>query len=348
MTSDNQKRFAAVKPLARKLLIGLLLIATVAVAVGFAYAQVYTVQIIDEGQQQTVRTTKQTPAEILEQFGYVVNTEDDIAFSGFSCNEGTITITRAFPVTVHCDGEETVVMTTGDDVAGILSQADVTLGEWDQVDCPLQDAVQPDMRITVTRQQQRQIEQKVKVPFEVQAIPTSLLAPGMQKVLVYGSPGLSVETYTQLVVDGDEQQPVLQEEEILQEPVTQQVLVGETAYPISTLDFGYQFDANGEPIGYKSVLRNQPAAGYSAKAGALTASGRPAVVGHVAVDPNVIPYGAKLYIKSTDGSFVYGYAVAADTGTAIKDGLISVDLFYGSYTESALNGIKQVDIFILE
>ena len=29
-----------------------------------------------------------------------------------------------------------------------------------------------------------------------------------------------------------------------------------------------------------------------------------------------IPYGTKLYITSTDGKFVYGYAVATDTGLA--------------------------------
>ena len=73
-----------------------------------------------------------------------------------------------------------------------------------------------------------------------------------------------------------------------------------------------------------------------------------AVEGTVAVDPEVIPYGSRLYIVSSDGSFVYGYAVAADTGTAIMDGIIDVDLFYDTYLESLLNGLRTVNIYVLE
>lgn len=58
----------------------------------------------------------------------------------------------------------------------------------------------------------------------------------------------------------------------------------------------------------------------------------------MAVDPDVIPYGTLLYITSTDGSFVYGYAVATDTGIAVQDGRILVDLFYETYAESVING----------
>ena len=68
----------------------------------------------------------------------------------------------------------------------------------------------------------------------------------------------------------------------------------------------------------------------------------------MAVNPNEIPYNTKLYIASPDGSFVYGYAIASDTGTALMEGLIGVDLFYDTYMESALNGVKYVNIYILE
>ena len=59
------------------------------------------------------------------------------------------------------------------------------------------------------------------------------------------------------------------------------------------------------------------AVAYSARPGAGTASGRKAIPGHIAVNPNVIPYGTKLYITTPDNKVVYGYAVAADTGTAL-------------------------------
>ena len=70
--------------------------------------------------------------------------------------------------------------------------------------------------------------------------------------------------------------------------------------------------------------------------------------GTVAVDPDVIPYGTKLYITSTDGKFVYGYAVATDTGIAVQKGEILVDLFYETYAESVINGAIQVNVYVVD
>lgn len=73
--------------------------------------------------------------------------------------------------------------------------------------------------------------------------------------------------------------------------------------------------------------------------GGTTASGMAAAVGRVAVDPRVIPLGTRLYIES------YGYAVAADTGGAIKGNRI--DLYMNS--ESACNsfGRRNVTVHVL-
>lgn len=76
-------------------------------------------------------------------------------------------------------------------------------------------------------------------------------------------------------------------------------------------------------------------------------SGRGLGYGTVAVDPSVIPYGTLLYITSTDGSFVYGYAVATDTGIAVQKGQILVDLFYETYAESVINGAIQVNVYVV-
>ena len=54
-----------------------------------------------------------------------------------------------------------------------------------------------------------------------------------------------------------------------------------------------------------------------------------------------------LYITSTDGSFVYGYAVATDTGIAVQKGQILVDLFYETYAESVINGAIQVNVYVV-
>ena len=70
-----------------------------------------------------------------------------------------------------------------------------------------------------------------------------------------------------------------------------------------------------------------------------TATGTRAVRGVVAVDPRVIPLGTKLYIEG------YGYAVAADTGGAIKGNRI--DLVMNTVRECRKFGRRQVKVHIL-
>ena len=147
-------------------------------------------------------------------------------------------------------------------------------------------------------------------------------------------------------------------EDILKYPTTAQVLVGDGS-AISNFDFSAQYplDANGDPVNYISVLRNQKATGYhrSGKAwgsGYWTTKGQygetycqAGTVAVVRLDE--MPYGTKLYIKTPDNKFIYGYSVVNDTGEFAYNG-VTVDLFYETYTESVLNGARFVDIYILE
>ena len=99
------------------------------------------------------------------------------------------------------------------------------------------------------------------------------------------------------------------------------------------------------PSAYSRVLTGR-ATGYSSKGG-KGSSGLGLGYGTVAVDPSVIPYGTLLYIESTDGKFVYGYALATDTGTAMREGHALVDLYYETYAESVANGVFQVNVYVV-
>ena len=69
--------------------------------------------------------------------------------------------------------------------------------------------------------------------------------------------------------------------------------------------------------------------------------------GAVAVNPNVIPYGSKVYVEASDGSMTYGYATAADTGGALMDGSAVVDCFYFSYDQCVNWGRRDVNVYVL-
>lgn len=71
-----------------------------------------------------------------------------------------------------------------------------------------------------------------------------------------------------------------------------------------------------------------------------TRTGMIATFGHVAVDPRVIPLGSLVYVEG------YGFAIASDTGGAIKGNRI--DLCYDSRSTALAFGRKRVKVHILK
>ena len=66
----------------------------------------------------------------------------------------------------------------------------------------------------------------------------------------------------------------------------------------------------------------------------------------IAVDPNVIPLGTKVYVDGLNGAWDYGYAVAADTGSAIKN--LKIDLYMDTHSEALSWGRRSVNIYVVE
>jgi 3D (Asp-Asp-Asp) domain-containing protein len=85
------------------------------------------------------------------------------------------------------------------------------------------------------------------------------------------------------------------------------------------------------------------ATGYSPYEGSSTgrcATGMRAGYGVVAVDPRVIRLGTRLFVEG------YGYAVAGDTGGAIKGARI--DLGHTTYREAEHVGRRVVHVWVLD
>lgn len=82
----------------------------------------------------------------------------------------------------------------------------------------------------------------------------------------------------------------------------------------------------------------------------VTASGLKIVPGTnmkvIAVDPNVIPLGSKVYVEGLNGAVDYGYAIAADTGSAIKD--LKIDLYMETHQKAYQWGRKSVKVYVIE
>lgn len=71
----------------------------------------------------------------------------------------------------------------------------------------------------------------------------------------------------------------------------------------------------------------------------ITATGRRSGFGIIAVDPNVIPLGTKLYVEG------YGYGIAGDTGGLIKGNRI--DLFFYDTKQAYWWGRRKVKVYVI-
>ncbi|MDS0524076.1 3D domain-containing protein [Clostridium sp. SHJSY1] len=99
--------------------------------------------------------------------------------------------------------------------------------------------------------------------------------------------------------------------------------------------------SGGAPTTYKKTL-SMEATAYTANS--ITATGttpvrNPNGLSTIAVDPRVIPLGSKVYVVG------YGYAIAADTGGAIKGNII--DLFLNSNQECINWGRRNVTVYVI-
>lgn len=305
-----------------------------------------SVFITDKGVTKEIKTNESDVYEILRSENYILGTEDRVSYTKDDNDEGHITIHRAFDVTVKADGETHTVTTLGGKVSDILEKAGVTLGDTDTASHELDTEVSADMQITVTRVRYTQRNRTDEIPFETEYQDDPNITLGNEEVLSEGKSGVRTATFKDTYVDGKLTKSEKISEKITSEPVTQVVKRGtalSTPYNKNTPESVKL--VNGLPENYTRIVSGKSTA-YSARPGAKTASGRYAVVGTVAVNPNVIPYGSELYIVSRDG-LVYGYAIAADTGLGMMEGTVAVDLFMASYEDSCRWGAHYVDIYVL-
>lgn len=256
-------------------------------------------------------------------------------------------------VKIFADGNNYVVRARGT-VADALDTAGVEIGDDDLINVGLSEQLNANTSIVINRVDYITEVKLEAIEYATEYKEDDSYVVGFSKVLVDGEEGELAKTICHTYVDGKLASSDVVSTEVTEEPVDEVIVQGTAevnpiaAMSISQLDVPdyLTLDENGVPTSYSNVLTGKSCA-YSAKPTAKTASGRQVKVGYVAVDPSIIPYGTELYIVSTDGKYVYGYAIAADTGTALLDGRILVDLFMESYDASCQWGAKQVNIYVL-
>ncbi len=336
-------------------LAGVLSIATVTSSI---YSASRTITITDgENPGKKITTFRRSITDVLSENGFVLNEGDKLSVeTDVKLTDGmNIKIMRAIKVSVVSKGEKKDYLTTKRKVGEILAELGLSAKESDITTPGYYDTVAENTEITLIRTKVEEIVSKEEIPYESVEKINKSLAKGTKKVTSEGSVGEKETVYRISYEDGVEVERVLVSEKVIKEPVKR---VTEVA-PRVRMD-NYQIASAGSiqtsrsgNLSYSKVLSFSATAYDASSCGkkpgqrgyGITATGAVAQKGVVAVDPSVIPLGTKLYIESADGRYVYGYAVAADKGSAIKGNRI--DLCFNTNSEAISFGRRPVKVYVL-
>ncbi|MCI1965536.1 MAG: G5 domain-containing protein [Oscillospiraceae bacterium] len=256
-----------------------------------------------------------------------------------------IQVTRMVQVTVAADGCKVATTVKEGSVLDAVRQAGVALGTEDTLNVDENKVVDAGMEISVSRVTYNEVTETRSVPYQTVTKKDSTLAAGKTKVETAGKNGTAQVVVRQKLVEGQVTETQDVSSTVVTKPVDQVVRLGTKRSAVASVGSdGTVVDENGNTVRYKKVLTGKCSC-YTG--GGWTSTGAKAAFGRVAVNPNVIPYGTKLYICSPDGKLVYGYAVAADTGGAAMRGIIIADLYYDTYQECTKIGTRTMSVYVL-
>lgn len=265
---------------------------------------------------------------------------------------------NASSVNVESDGESQNVIYSKGTVADAIDRAGITLNGNDIVLPSLDTKLDGLTNIRILRVKYKTISETVSVPFETETVPCDDMFIGEEEILIKGIEGEKQVFRTCKYVDGEYEETIFSKEKVVSEPVTEVKKVGtkqrvtlasfkNSDAPISDLNVpsDLKLDKNGIPVDYAYCVSGKATAYTGDPA---TASGRTPMPGHIAVDPKEFPYGTELYVVSADGSYVYGYCIAADTGGFVKMGNTDIDLYMDNEDMCCDWGNRNVKIYVLD
>ncbi len=282
----------------------------------------------------------------------------DVSRDLFSTN---IDIEYLIPLTVEYGNKTATYDVRSDKLDKILNDIGIEIEEHDILSCSLDTYIDKPQTVTIT-----DVEYDVEVVTETIPYSSDIVYSDKYdtntKFTTAGKTGTKTITCSVKYVNGVKTESTVMSEEITEYAIDSTTVFGTKApkhtatgnQPASKVNSisklnapkDLVLDKNGTPIKYtsKSTLR---ATAYT-HTGNRTSTGVWPTPGYVAVDPKEIPYGTKMYIMSADGKYVYGYAIAADTGGFIYGNRTDMDLFLDTKAECSKFGRRDIVVYFLE
>ena len=332
----------------KKILIAAIVVALLLLGAAFVGSR-KTVVIAYDGQEIQVSTLSGTVGDVLEKQNIIIGDDDKIIPKmSEQIEDGMkITIHRAFEIKLVDGKVEKSIFTTQTNVKDLIDSLNIKLKEEDKIEPKLGETVGEGQVIKITRVTRGVEVETQELPFQTVFKNNDSLEKGKTKKIQEGKKGLKEIKFEVLYEDGIEAGREIIEENIVEDAVNEIVEKG-TLTMVAT--------SRGDNLRYSKVI-TMNASAYDMsfqstgkrpgdKYYGITASGTKLRPGVVAVDTNVIPFGTKLYIESTDKTSDYGYAIAEDRGGSIKGN--KIDLFFESAQAVKKFGRRTVKVYILK
>ncbi|KYH33821.1 ubiquitin-like domain-containing protein [Neomoorella mulderi] len=292
----------------------------------FAWKQV-TLQV--DGREIVARTFARQVGRFLNEQQITLGPEDVVlpALDAPVTKGMVVTVKRAVLVKIIADGQEKEILTPPVTVAEVLSRAGVTLQPEDRVTPAVTATVRAGDTIKVTRVTYKMETVNSEINYRVERRPDGEIEKGITRLVQRGQKGLQEETYRIVYEDGQEAGRELVATKVVKEPVPEIIAVG-------ALDMASR---GGHTFRFERAFW-AVATAYT-HTGSRTATGVYPRVGTIAVDPDVIPLGTRLYVEG------YGFGIAQDVGSAIKGNRI--DVFLDTEAATARWGVRRVKVYVL-
>ncbi|MBO0602903.1 DUF348 domain-containing protein [Sporosarcina sp. E16_3] len=307
--------------------------------------------VINVDQDTTsIWTTNDKVEEVLAEAGIEI-TEYDVVNPVLEeqlGKENSITVQKAFEVTLNDGGEEKKVRSTSTTVADFLKRENIHLNDDDRLNRKANGYLKPGSIVEVVRVEK--VTDVVEEPanFAVETRNDPSLLKGREKIVQPGKKGMVSRKFEIVKENGKEVSRKLLEEKSIKEPQTKIVAIGSRVMVAS---------ASAGMSNSRSVSRNDSSAGgeefyvtataYTAYCNGCSGITRTGInlranpnLKVIAVDPSIIPLGSKVWVEG------YGYAVAGDTGGAIKGK--KIDLHVPTKSDAYKFGRRQVKIKIID
>lgn len=325
--------------------IGILILITAVSIPLFGFVMTKNVTIYDGDCEIKVTTGRSYVEELLAEQGITLRDGDKIseALDASLKNNSEIVIERAKKIVLTADGTTRDIYSCEPILSAALRDCGVELGEFDEIEPNLETPVTDEMNVQIFRVRVTEENTTEVIPRGVVTKVNPDKRAGHQAVISEGRDGSASVTYRVVTRDGQEAARDEIARSVVEEAVDKVIEKGVQGSKVVA--------ASNAELNVKRVI-DCKATAYSASVACngsfagKTASGRTPAYGIVAVDPKVIPLGTKLYIEAVDGSWVYGYAIAGDTGGAIRGN--KVDLFYNTMSECYSFGRRQARVYVLE